>query len=72
MLGTVLGVLIMQVLKNGLLKYGIAPQWQVILSGVVIVSMIVFDAFYSEYMQKRTTRRSAVEHSKKKAVTANE
>lgn len=67
MIGTVIGVLFLQILKNGLLKYGLPPNWQLLLSGLVIVGMIVFDAAYNEYMEKRTTKAAAIAREKKGA-----
>ena len=58
-LGTFIGVLFMQVLSNGILKYGFPTQTQQILSGVVIVIMLIFDAFYVEFMTEVTRRSGA-------------
>ena len=63
MVGTLIGVLFLQTLENGILKFGFPTETQQILSGIVIVSMLVFDAFYHKYM---------TEHSKKAAVVARE
>ena len=65
MLGTVTGVLFMQVLRNGMRKYGFTTQTQAVVSGIVIVLMLVFDAYYNEYMQKRTKRAAAAAREKK-------
>ncbi|MCI8504736.1 MAG: ABC transporter permease [Lachnospiraceae bacterium] len=65
MIGTVIGVLFMQVLKNGIMKYNFSTQTQAVVSGVVIVVMLVFDAFYNDYMQKKTTRAAAIAREKK-------
>lgn len=70
MLGTVIGVLFMQVLRNGMRKYGFTTQTQAVVSGIVIVLVLVFDAYYNEFMQKRTKRMAAAEREKK-AVNAN-
>lgn len=67
MIGTVIGILTLQILKNGLLKYGLPPNWQLVFSGLVIVAMIVFDAYYNEYMEKRTTKAAAIAREKKGA-----
>lgn len=58
--GTVIGVLFMRVLENGILKFGFPTETQQLLSGVVIVIMLVFDAFYNEFMTERTRRRGAM------------
>ncbi len=70
MVGTVIGVLFMQVLRNGMRKYGFTTQTQAVVSGIVIVLVLIFDAYYNEYMQKRTKRAAAAEREKK-AVSAN-
>lgn len=64
-IGTVIGVLFMQVLKNGILKYNFSTQTQAVISGTVIVVMLIFDAYYNEYMQKKTTKASAIAREKK-------
>ena len=68
MLGTVIGVLFMQVLRNGMRKYGFTTQTQAVASGIVIVLMLVFDAYYNEYMQKRTKRAAAAAREQKAVV----
>ena len=55
----------MQVLKNGILKYNFSTQTQAVISGTVIVVMLIFDAYYNEYMQKKTTKASAIAREKK-------
>ena len=59
--GTVIGVLFMRVLENGILKFGFPTETQQLLSGVVIVVMLIFDAFYNEFMTERTRRRGALQ-----------
>ena len=59
-IGTVIGVLFMRVLENGILKFGFPTETQQLLSGVVIVIMLIFDAFYNEFMSERTRRRGAM------------
>lgn len=71
MVGTVIGVLFMQVLRNGMRKYGFTTQTQAVVSGVIIVLMLIFDAYYNEYMQKRNKRAAAAARGKK-GVTADE
>ena len=59
-IGTVIGVLFMRVLENGILKFGFPTETQQLLTGVVIVLMLIFDAFYNELMTERTRRRGAM------------
>lgn len=58
-IGTVIGVMFMRVLENGILKFGFPTQTQQLLTGIVIVAMLIFDAYYNEFMVERTRRRSA-------------
>lgn len=71
MTGTVIGLLFMQVLRNGMRKYGFTTQTQAVVSGVIIVLMLIFDAYYNEYMQKKN-KRVAAGLRDKKAVSVNE
>lgn len=57
--GTVIGVLFMRVLENGILKFGFPTETQQLLTGVVIVLVLIFDAYYNEFMTERTRRRGA-------------
>ena len=50
----------MRVLENGILKFGFPTETQQLLSGVVIVLMLIFDAFYNGFMSERSRRRSAM------------
>ena len=70
MVGTTIGVLFMQVLRNGMRKYGFTTQVVAVVSGIVIVMVLVFDAYYNEFMQKRI-KRAAAAAREKKAVSAN-
>ena len=67
MIGTLIGVLFMQVLRNGVLKFNMTTAQQSIISGIIIVLMLVFDAYYNEFMQKRTTRAAALAREKESA-----
>ncbi|MDO4548545.1 MAG: ABC transporter permease [Clostridia bacterium] len=60
MIGTLIGVLFMRVLENGILKFGFPTQTQQVITGVVIVAMLIFDAFYNEYMLKKTRKSSVI------------
>lgn len=57
--GTLIGVLFMRVLENGILKFGFPTETQQLLTGLVIVLMLIFDAFYNEFMTERTRRSGA-------------
>jgi len=66
-IGTVIGVLFMRVLENGILKFGFPTQTQQVLTGIVIVVMLIFDAFYNEFMTERTRRSAAKQREKKES-----
>lgn len=68
MLGTVIGVLFLQTLENGVLKLGVDSQYQQIITGAVIVLMLIFDAFYNRVMTERTTKAAAIARERKEAV----
>lgn len=51
-LGTLLGVLILGILRNGLILAGITPYWQMIFAG----SVLILTAYLNRYMVARTTR----------------
>ena len=42
-LGTIIGVLIMGVLRNGLILLGVSPFWQILMIGVVIIGAVAID-----------------------------
>ena len=42
-LGTVVGALIMETLKKGLLMMGIAQEWQFVVTGIVVVIAVFVD-----------------------------
>jgi ribose transport system permease protein len=44
-LGTVLGCLIIGVLKNGLVLLGVSPDWQLVVKGLVILVAVAIDQF---------------------------
>jgi ribose transport system permease protein len=44
-LGTVLGCLIIGVLKNGLVLLGVSPDWQLVVKGLVILIAVAIDQF---------------------------
>ena len=54
--GTVIGVIFMMVLTNGIYKYNLPTAAQLIVKGSVIIVMIVFDSVYKQYMQNKIVR----------------
>lgn len=63
--GTVIGVLILKVLENGVLKFNFSTDTQKVITGIVIVLMLIFDAAYNRYMQERTTKAAVIAREKK-------
>ena len=56
--GSAIGAVFMAVLQNGILKYNLPTAAQLIVKGVVIGIMIVFDAVYNKMMQKRIQQKA--------------
>lgn len=56
--GTVIGALFMSVLQNGILKYNFPTATQLIIQGVVIVIVVVFDSVYNRFAQKKILERA--------------
>jgi ribose/xylose/arabinose/galactoside ABC-type transport system permease subunit len=46
--GTVLGVLLISILRNGLNVVGVGAMWQPALIGLVIIAAIVFDVLLKQ------------------------
>ena len=57
-IGTVIGAIFMAVLKNGILKYNLPTAAQIIVKGVVIIFVVMFDAIYNRYMEKRVLEKA--------------
>jgi ribose transport system permease protein len=54
--GTVIGAIFMTALINGIYKYNLPTAAQLIIKGLVIVLMVVFDSLYNRYMYRRALR----------------
>ena len=52
MLGTLIGVFIMAVLKNGLMTVGIQQQWQVLFTGLAVLMAVMLDIYRGERAKK--------------------
>ncbi len=59
--GSTVGAIFMAVLQNGILKYNLPTAAQLVVKGIVIVLMIVFDAVYNNMMQKRIQQKAREE-----------
>lgn len=62
--GSAIGAVFMAVLQNGILKYNLPTAAQLVVKGIVIVIMIIFDAVYNDLMQKRIQRKAREEEAK--------
>lgn len=62
-IGSMIGALFMAILTNGIYKLNLGSEYHVIIKGVVIVVMVLFDAMYQRYMEKR------IQDAKRKALT---
>ncbi len=56
--GSAIGAVFMAVLQNGILKYNLPTAAQLIVKGLVIVLMIVFDAVYNNMMQNKIQQKA--------------
>lgn len=53
-IGSMIGALFMAILTNGIYKYNLGSEYHVIIKGAVIIVMVLFDAVYQRYFQKKT------------------
>ncbi len=49
-IGTVIGALFMAALDNGIYKFRINTAYQLIIKGIIIICVVVFDSWYNNYM----------------------
>ena len=66
--GTVIGALFMSTLTNGIYKYNLPTATQLIIKGVVIVLMIIFDSVYNSYMEKKIAKSGKMAEEEKEAM----
>ncbi len=52
MLGTIIGVFIMGILKNGLMTVGIQQQWQVLFTGAAVLLAVLLDIYRNKKVQQ--------------------
>lgn len=60
-LGTFLGALFMAALDNGILKLQLNTAYQYVIKGIIIILVVIFDAWYREFMRGRAQKRRARE-----------
>lgn len=58
--GTVVGVLLIAVLQNGLGIYGVSSYWQNVITGVVLIGAVALDHFQRVGARRNRTRRAAI------------
>ncbi|HPY37465.1 MAG TPA: ABC transporter permease [Clostridia bacterium] len=56
MVGTIIGVFIMSVLKNGLLAVGLEAQWQTFFTGLVVIGAVLLDIQRNKAASRIKTR----------------
>ncbi|MEN6623948.1 MAG: ABC transporter permease, partial [Smithella sp.] len=61
--GSVIGALFMAVLTNGLYKYDISNAYQIIIKGVIIIVMVLFDSVYSQYMESKIQKNNKLKEN---------
>ena len=67
-IGTVIGALFMCTLTNGIYKYNLPTATQLIIKGVVIVVMIIFDSAYNSYMQEKIMKSGKLMEKEKRGA----
>lgn len=61
--GSVIGALFMAVLTNGLYKYDISNAYQIIIKGLVIIGMVLFDSGYHQFMESRIQKNNKLKEN---------
>ncbi len=62
-IGTVMGMFFLQLLKNGIFKFHVAPAWQPIIIGGVIMITVIFDETYKRIAARIQERKYDAEAS---------
>lgn len=60
-IGTVIGALFMSVLDNGIYKYQINTAYQPMIKGLIIILVVVFDAWYNKRMEQAARNRKRLD-----------
>ena len=63
--GSVVGAIFMAVLQNGILKYNLPTAAQLVIKGLVIVAMIIFDSVYNKMVQKKILQKAREEEEQR-------
>lgn len=59
--GTLIGALFMAALENGVLKLQMNTAFQYIIKGVIIILVVIFDAWYNAQVEKKAQERATKE-----------
>lgn len=63
-IGTFLGAIFMAALDSGIMKLGLSSAYQNVIKGVIIILVVLFDAWYRRFMQEQALRRKTVKEAK--------
>ena len=58
-IGTFLGAIFMAALDNGILKLQLNTAYQDVIKGIIIILVVIFDAWYRGFMQNRAQKKKA-------------
>ena len=58
-IGTLLGAIFMAALNSGIMKLGLSSAWQNVIKGIIIILVVLFDAWYRRFMSTRAMKRKA-------------
>lgn len=61
--GTFLGALFMAALDNGILKLQMSTAYQYVIKGIIIILVVIFDAWYRHFMQNRARNKKAAKEA---------
>ena len=59
--GTLIGAIFMVTLENGVRKLGVNTAYQYVIKGVIIILVVMFDAWYKGRMERKAREMSAKE-----------
>ena len=60
-IGTLIGALFMATLENGVRKLDMNTAYQYIIKGAIIIAVVIFDAMYKSYMDRKAKEEGAKE-----------
>lgn len=61
--GTFLGAIFMAALDNGILKLQMSTAYQYVIKGIIIILVVIFDAWYRHFMQNRAQKKKAAKEA---------